>query len=210
MLYPFVDETMTPLPRALSTTDKSVYANVKSSFCCEYNEQKTIGISRNEKVGAVRALHPIPTECRIYYFEILIRNQGEKGLIGIGLTSDGSKINRMPGWEEHTIGYLGSDGKLYSGSQSGFSFGPHFTTNDVIGCGILLNTNTVFFTKNGYLLGSTSPNLSSKPWYPTVGLHSKNESIEVNFGQNSFVYDISECTDEILSLEQTSNFSKYV
>ena len=113
----------------------------------------------------------------------------------------------MPGWEEETIGYCGNDGNIYNGSQSGSTFGPRFKTNDVIGCGLELENNTVFFTKNGYLLGPAC-RLVDKLWYPTVGLNTKDAVVEINFGQELFVYDIDERHDEITSVANDKKLGK--
>ena len=128
---------------------------------------------------------------KIYYFEIKVLNQGAHGMIGIGLTSEGSPLNRMPGWEKSTIGYHGDDGKLFYEFGSGRDYGRTFGTSDVVGCGIDLDSRKVFFTKNGMFLGIAKSKLPNKTWYPTIGLHSKDEMVEVNFGQEPFIFKIS-------------------
>ena len=158
----------------------------------EYHYQKDKGKSKYRNVGSVRSSNAIPPTCNVYYFEMKVIDEGENGIIGIGLTSNGSKLNRMPGWNKNTIGYHGDNGKVYKGKRNGSKYGPSFGVGDVVGCGLDLKRNTVFFTKNGCSIGVAISNLpSNNSWYPTIGLHSRNEKIEVNFGQKDFAFDVS-------------------
>lgn len=73
--------------------------------------------------------------------------------MGIGLTAQNFKSNRLPGWDKQSYGYHGDDGNSFSSSGNGKTYGPTFTTDDIIGCGVNLVTNTCFYTKNGHNLG---------------------------------------------------------
>lgn len=73
--------------------------------------------------------------------------------MGIGLTAQNFKSNRLPGWDKQSYGYHGDDGNSFSSSGNGKSYGPTFTTDDIIGCGVNLVTNSCFYTKNGHNLG---------------------------------------------------------
>jgi hypothetical protein len=74
--------------------------------------------------------------------------------MGIGLSSNGVNLNRLPGWEKNSYGYHADDGCVFSCSGTGQQYGPTFTTGDVVGCGFNLVDRTVFFTKNGISLGT--------------------------------------------------------
>ena len=127
---------------------------------------------------------------------------GEDGAIGIGLTGKGSKLNQMPGWSKKTIGYHGDNGLVYSNSiqnKKGLDYGPTFGKDDVIGCGVDFESNTVFFTKNGRSFGIAKRNWPKQLWYPTIGLHSLNERVKVNFGEDKFVFNISKYTGKLFS-----------
>lgn len=51
-------------------------------------------------------------------------------------------------------GYHGDDGRVFECSGTGKPFGPQFSTNDVVGCGIdFTQKGRVFFTKNGEMIG---------------------------------------------------------
>ncbi|EPY82896.1 hypothetical protein CB1_000610010 [Camelus ferus] len=47
--------------------------------------------------ASVRATHPIPAACGIYYFEVKIVSKGRDGYMGIGLSAQGVNMNRLPG-----------------------------------------------------------------------------------------------------------------
>ena len=57
------------------------------------------------------------------------------------------------GWDKNSYGYHGDDGHSFCCSGTGQTYGPTFTTGDVIGCCLNLIENTCFYTKNGFNLG---------------------------------------------------------
>lgn len=139
----------------------------------------------------MRTAHPIPATCGLYYFEVKIISKGRDGYMGIGLTAQNFKVNRLPGWDKQSYGYHGDDGNSFSSSGAGKPYGPTFTTGDIIGCGVNLADNTCFYTKNGHHLGIAFRDLPST-LYPTVGLQTPGEVVDANFGQEPFKYDIED------------------
>jgi len=149
-----------------------------------------------KEAAAARANHPIPPAYDIYYFEVTILDKGRKGHISVGFASSDVSLNRLPGWERDSWGYHGDDGNAFASARDGTPFGPRFTTGDVIGCGIDFTLSKAFYTKNGVMLGFAFEYIGrDKELYPAVGLRTINEAVKVNFGQDSFVYDISEYHD---------------
>lgn len=71
----------------------------------------------------------------------------------MGFSTKTVALSRPPGWEPESWGYHGDDGNCYSSHNSGKQYGPPFTTGDTVGCGVNFRLGTVFFTKNGVLLG---------------------------------------------------------
>uniref|UniRef100_A0A673AJW1 RAN binding protein 9 n=1 Tax=Sphaeramia orbicularis TaxID=375764 RepID=A0A673AJW1_9TELE len=187
-LYPAVNENETPLPRSWSPKDKFSYIGLSQNNLRVHYK----GHGKTPKDAAsVRATHPIPAACGVYYFEVKIISKGRDGYMGIGLSAQGVNMNRLPGWDKHSYGYHGDDGHSFCSSGTGQPYGPTFTTGDVIGCCVNLINNTCFYTKNGHSLGiaftDLPPNL-----YPTVGLQTPGEVVDANFGQHPFVYDIED------------------
>uniref|UniRef100_A0A673C9E2 RAN binding protein 10 n=1 Tax=Sphaeramia orbicularis TaxID=375764 RepID=A0A673C9E2_9TELE len=166
-LYPAVNEEESPLPRSWSPKDKYSYIGLSQNNLRVHYK----GHGKNHKDAAsVRATHPIPAACGIYYFEVKIVSKGRDGYMGIGLSAQGVNMNRLPGWDKHSYGYHGDDGHSFCSSGTGQPYGPTFTTGDVIGC---------------------CPNL-----YPTVGLQTPGEIVDANFGQQPFVFDIEDYMSE--------------
>ena len=101
VLYPLVDETVTPLPRGWSCIDKFSYielshnnlrvhytgvcgVSVHACVCvCTYYIMyiHVTGFGDNERKDAasVRTPRSIPTSCGVYYFEIKVISKGRDG-----------------------------------------------------------------------------------------------------------------------------------
>ncbi|KAJ3351665.1 Ran-binding protein 9 [Allomyces javanicus] len=169
------------------------------------------GTGRSDQDAAsVRANHPIPPECGIFYYEVEIVSKGTDGYIGIGLCGPHVSLNRLPGWEPHSYGYHGDDGHIFAGSGQGKIYGQTYGTGDVVGCGINFTSGDVFFTKNGLFRGvafrnvkvdpnaPTSRSANAQPvglpraLFPCVGMRTKGEAIRVNFGHVPFRFDIAQ------------------
>merc|ERR1712062_969980 len=149
-LYPAVNEEETPLPRSWSPKDKYNYIGLSQNNLRVHYK----GTGKTHKDAAsVRATHPIPASCGIYYFEVKVISKGRDGYMGVGLSTQGVNMNRLPGWERQSYGYHGDDGHSFCSSGTGQPYGPTFTTGDVIGCCLNLIDNTCFYTKNGVNLG---------------------------------------------------------
>ncbi|EFH50824.1 hypothetical protein ARALYDRAFT_911196 [Arabidopsis lyrata subsp. lyrata] len=150
---------------------------------------KYTGVSQHgHDVGVVQANKPAPCNRIAYYFEIYIKDAGVEGRVSIGFTTDSFRIARHPGWELNTCGYHGDDGLIYLGKRQGEAFGPTYTTGDTVGGGINYDSQEFFFTVNGTLVGTVSKYIKG-PLFPTVAVHSQNEEVTINFGQEKFAFD---------------------
>ena len=149
--------------------------------------------THQKDAASVRSNNSIPKSCGIYYFEIKVVSKGRNGYIGVGLSSRKGPNNQLPGMEKNSYGYHGDDGFIYPGCHTGKPYGPLYSTNDFIGCGLNTITNTCFYTKNGIFLGNAFQNVPTN-LYPTVGLQTTGETIAANFGQEKFIFDIESFT----------------
>lgn len=111
---------------------------------------------------AVRTADPIPRACGLFYFEVKVISKGKNGYIAVGIADDKVKLGRLPGWDDNSYGYHGDDGNVFTGSGQGSSYGPTFTTGDVIGCCYDMVAKSVFFTKNGENLDTAFKDVSNK------------------------------------------------
>ena len=159
--------------------------------------------------ASVRADHPIPSSCGIYYYEVTILSRGSQGycpffvltnhrFIGLGFCRASVTLNRLPGWEPDSWGYHGDDGHSFCCQGIGKTYGPTFTTGDIVGCCINFRKGIAFYTKNGVELDTAfrdltfdAPGKTGKgDFYPSIGLRTPGEHVRVNFGQKPFVFDI--------------------
>lgn len=98
-------------------------------------------------------------------------------------------MNKQCGTTSKSYGYNG-DGKVYHDKSKGDPFGPKFKLKDVIGCGYYFSKNSIFYTINGKFIEWAFNNVEYQNFYPTISLHSLNEKVTVNFGKQTFVFDI--------------------
>ncbi|CEO95792.1 B30.2/SPRY domain-containing protein [Plasmodiophora brassicae] len=151
----------------------------------------TLSQKPSDFVSAIRGSRPIPScSCNVFYYEVTIVEAGQRGAITIGLADETADLMHRPGVDPSSVGYSATDGKVYSGQLSGKDYGPTFTTNDVVGCGISFYTNDIFFTINGRSL-STACSMKKLPvLFPIIALSSPGELVNVNFGTETFKFDV--------------------
>ncbi|RDL40364.1 Uncharacterized protein BP5553_00343 [Venustampulla echinocandica] len=184
------DGTLAPLPSRWNSQDKYGGLEVLSDGQeVKFTAQKT-DRDRDHEACAIRADHPMPPQCGIYYFEVTIMSRKrEESSIGIGFSSKDVPLSRLPGWEPESWAYHGDDGHSFGCQSTGKHYGPPFAAGDIIGCGVNFRTGSAFFTKNGDHLGTAFREIKGK-LFPSVGMKKSGEHIRVNFGQSPFVFDI--------------------
>ncbi|KAG2437400.1 hypothetical protein HXX76_006052 [Chlamydomonas incerta] len=177
--------SLEPLPSALNSARQGHGLELKDKLTVRY-----AGDARhNNDVGAIQANHPVPVNCTVFYYELTVLDGGISGKIAIGFADKNFKLTRQPGWEVGSYGYHGDDGKKFIGSGMGEDYGPTFGAGDTVGAGIHLGRQELFFTKNGTKLKAAHRPVRGG-LYPTIGLHSKGEMVQLNFGARPFVFDL--------------------
>ncbi|KAL6235734.1 hypothetical protein BDW75DRAFT_230115 [Aspergillus navahoensis] len=185
------DDHIMPLPSRWSDSDK--YPGLEllnDGLEIRYNGPVN---KQDHEAASVRADHPMPPQCGIYYFEITIHSKPKEGMIGIGFSNNKASVERLPGWEQESWAYHGDDGKSFFGENQGQGrqYGPTFGVNDTVGCGVNFSTGCAFFTKNGVFLGNAFKDLRNLKVYPSVGVKKYPPvHISANFGQQPFMFDI--------------------
>jgi hypothetical protein len=142
--------------------------------------------------------------------------------IAVGLATKAfNKKERLPGWDADSFGYHSDDGAIYHGKGRKLSsFGPTFSFNDTIGCGINHENCTIFFTLNGVLLGTAfqifdndfvnkndvskismknifKKNKKCLELYPTVGIDAE-AILNFNFGMKPFKFDLVNFIEKVV------------
>ncbi|KAF1971686.1 Ran-binding protein-like protein [Bimuria novae-zelandiae CBS 107.79] len=185
----FVDEPIVSWPTRWDERDK--YPQMEVEEDGRLAKFAGAGKSAHDEAAAIRADHPMPRQCGIYYYEVTVVSKGRDGIIGVGFSGSKVPLNRIPGWEPDSFAYHGDDGLCFTSTTSGKPYGEKFGTLDVIGCGINFHTNTAFFTKNGRYLGTAFKDLKpNMQYYPSIGMKKNNEALRANFGQEPFAFDI--------------------
>jgi hypothetical protein len=84
-----------PAPSELNTTNSSGLFAVVST---DRMSVRYLGVNQHgHDVGVVQANRPAPTRRAVYYFEMGVKNAGQKGQTSIGFTTENFKMRRQPG-----------------------------------------------------------------------------------------------------------------
>ena len=83
--------------------------------------------------------------------------------------------------------FHGESGKVWN-NLIGNICGNPLSINDIIGCGVDIDRNCIFFTYNGEKLDFTFTITQKGPWYPIIGLSGDASGVLLNFGRQPFLY----------------------
>lgn len=147
------DDGLAQLPSKWAESDK----HGSLELAADGLDVKYIGPSKvsEHEAAAARTDHSMPPQCGLYYYEVNIIAKGKDGVIAVGFSGATSSLEKLPGWEPESWAYHGDDGKSFCCQMQGKSYGPKFTSGDVVGCGVNFVTGCAFFTKNGVFLGNS-------------------------------------------------------
>jgi len=136
---------------------------------------------------------PFGEDSRVAYFEVHVEDAGKTGQVMIGIGHNHFALGMAPaGWKKGSYGYHADDGEVFAESVIGRKWGPMYGSGDVVGCGVDFKSRSLFFTKNGKLLGTALRKLKRfHNLYPVVGFRSLGARLYVSFGGNTkFVFAV--------------------
>eukprot|EP01125_Pyxidicula_operculata_P001157 TRINITY_DN11109_c0_g1_i1.p1 TRINITY_DN11109_c0_g1~~TRINITY_DN11109_c0_g1_i1.p1 ORF type:complete len:1791 (-),score=276.77 TRINITY_DN11109_c0_g1_i1:96-5468(-) len=123
----------------------------------------------------------------VWYFEIEILKDGDKGVISIGLTPEKYNMLNPPGTGKDSYGYQGDDGnKFVEGTSCKVNDG--YGEGDTVGCGVDFYNKFIFYTLNGKLIELGAIDIPGYSYYPTVSMTSGGK-IRASFSK--FKYDFT-------------------
>ncbi len=136
----------------------------------------------------------------VAYFEVHLEPTfgTENVSMSVGLANPNFPQTQKLGGDVNSFGYFSHDGHLYHGDDTvGIHFGPSYSTDDVIGCGLVYpplaaDQGEIFFTRNGEIIGVVElldVGQLDVPWYPIVGLNCE-QKVEFNYGDDEFRFPI--------------------
>ena len=161
---------------AMSQKDKS---SEWACMACTFN---------NQGVDARCSMCGVPRNDRLIYFEVEILSRGRSCSIGVGFGTLDHPENLMPGHAVNSYGWHGDDNNLYSFEETGKSYGPPWSEGDVIGCGLWIDEQIIFYTHNGVFCENAFTEVPILDYVPIVGFHSAGEAVALNTGQLPFEY----------------------
>jgi hypothetical protein len=108
----------------------------------------------------------------------------------VGVATPTYDVTTEPGDGATTVWrYRSDDGtKKNGGSGSGSAYGATWTTNDVIGVALDMDSGTITFYKSNSSQGTAYSNLANNTVVPVVGIYSSSGTTSLNFGQQPFTY----------------------
>ncbi|CAM9011063.1 unnamed protein product [Wickerhamomyces anomalus] len=164
------------------------------------NNSATASISKNYDYLVTKTDNSIPVNVGIFYFETKILTVTNNNLknnsdVTIGfMHSSLGNVSKMPGLENGSYGFNGSDGSIIYSQSTSKKYNCKFGQGDIIGTGINFATKSIFYTKNGVYLGVAFTDIN-RALTPIIGLKNGN-SVSSNFGQNEFIFDIDGYIDD--------------
>lgn len=154
--------------------------------CLQYDEQtrRLKYTSRDQQVAIFQDLSR-PVTKHFTFFEVTLIDMGLKGSISIGFANSQYPLYRMPGLDCGSVAYHCDEGKVFKGLPNQSTFSPA-KRNEVIGCGVRFSPTDrkrakVFFTRDNVIFEDYETNIPIGGLYPTIGMVSPGEEVEINF-----------------------------
>ena len=122
-----------------------------------------------------------------YYWEVVWTTSAQN-FIGVCNSSQTPDIS--PYSASYIRGFVNSSGGLKADGQTSAAYGTTWTTGDVIGVALDMDTGSIAFYKNNVSQGTAYTNLSGSTWFPYITGWASGETYVgyFNFGQRPFTY----------------------
>ena len=217
-------------PRPLAAgLHRSSRINISGAHAWFRNTKAVLSDMADSPHETCRSIQPLwPLANQIGYYEVKVTGAS------VGVTNGnqygGSSFGIHVGWRRTAYGYHSddgskwrndergrpeSDGLVIQGERFAEPFGNTSRTDsaatlDVVGCGVDYARRSIFFTKNGRLMGTAFEDVPAidhvfgipahddhrandhieRPLYPTVTLHTRDDVCKFNFGAEPFLFDV--------------------
>jgi hypothetical protein len=130
-----------------------------------------------------------------WYWEITYTQEDLVGTSYLGIANGSAAMSQLCGWNANSWGYSETDGKIYFNS-SGYDYGDTYSTDDVIGIALDMDSGKVWFAKNGVWQGGGDPETGAGEafsgltgtMYPCAAPHRTDDVFTANFGATGFAY----------------------
>lgn len=103
----------------------------------------------------------------IRYAEVSPTTNAATCMIGIGTAA--ASLTNFPGGDANGHGYYSVDGHRYTGGSDIGVYGASYTTTDVIGILLNMNTPSVTFYKNGVVAAGGAISIAAGTWFVMAG-----------------------------------------
>ena len=192
-----LDESAENSEDKLSTEPPSCWSPVNKHKNIEISQNGLdIHCQRGKNVQSILTNYPVPDNYGYYYYEVHITSMKRNASIALGLGTQGTKMNVLPGDSSNskdTIGYRNDSRRIHNGGKSTLASDPPCLEGDTVGFYVDLQEGSCYVTRNGKIIGQAMNKLKLKgPLYPSVGFgkRSVGTSVRANFGGQPFQFQV--------------------
>jgi hypothetical protein len=185
------NDSLTDTPTSYGTDSSGTGGVVRGNYCTlnplDNNLQTLVNgnlqASGASDVGGITGT--IGVSSGKWYWEIFVGSTQDD----VGIWPISSQINGYPGSTSTSYGYYGFTGQKFN-NTTGFVYGATFTSGDIIGVALNLDSGTLTFYKNGVSQGTAFSSLTGgfRPAVRAGAAVFPSSGTYLNFGQRPFAY----------------------
>jgi len=172
-------------------TDTAVGGEVRGNYCT-WNPLAGAGTLSNGNLDctvSTRRSGTVSVASGKWYWEITLNGSGDC-MTGIIPVANANYASNYAGVLASEYTYYSTNGQKYTGG-TGAAYGATFTSGDIIGAALDLDTGTIVFYKNGVSQGTAFSSISGTYTPVTSAGGTSGPSVSANFGQRAFAYPVS-------------------